>query len=99
MANQYQGELVQSFIYNDPELYEFVNNIRQNEVNKLMFDLFEEGKKQGLVSPELSKEAILLYTEILRRGIFAIPDFSEQIKRNPDITREIISLAVYGLNG
>jgi AcrR family transcriptional regulator len=99
VANQYQGELIQSVIYNDPELYEFINNIRLNEVNKLMLDLFEQGKKQGYISPELSKEAILLYTEILRRGIFAIPDFSEKTKSNPYITREIISLAVYGLNG
>lgn len=99
IANKYQGELMQSVIQNDPEIYKFVNDIRRNEVDKLMFDLFEEGKKQGYISPEISKEAILLYCEILRRGIFNIPDFSVQIQDRPDITREIISIAVYGLNG
>lgn len=99
VASQFQGELMQSLIQNDPEIFKFIDEIRRNEVNELMFELFEEGKELGYISPELSKEAILLYCEILRRGIFAVPDFAEQIKTNPDLTREIIAISVYGLNG
>lgn len=99
VASQYQGELMQSVIQNDPEIRKFAEEIRRNEVNKLMFELFDEGKELGYISPELSKEAILLYCEILRRGVFAVPDFSEQIQTKPDIVREVISISVYGLNG
>jgi AcrR family transcriptional regulator len=99
VANLFQGELIQSVMKNDPEIYQFVVNIRRNEADKLILELFNEGKEQGYVSPGFSKDSILLYMEILRQGIFAIPDFSERIKNKPNIMREIISLAVYGFNG
>ena len=98
IASRFRGELMQSVIQNDPEIRKFAEELKFNEVNSLMFDLFEEGKREGYISGEFSTEALLLYCEILRRGIFAVDDLTDRIQNDPDITRQIIAIATYGLN-
>lgn len=98
MLSQYQGELMQTIIQSDPEIQQFVESLWQREVNQLMIDFFEEGKRQGYVNPELSREAILVYYEILRRGIFASSGLVN-IEHNVRLMHELMSVFVYGLVG
>jgi len=89
---------MQTIIRSDPELQQFVESLWQREVNQLTIDFFEEGKRQGYVNSELSQEAILVYYEILRRGIFASSGLTNT-EHNVKLMRELMSLFVYGLMG
>ena len=99
LAGQHQGELVQEAIAQDPEFQQFIEYIWQKEVNQLMIDLFEEGKKQGYIDRKLSKEAIMLYLDIMRQGVYNSPGLPDKIKSNPKLVRDLTSLFIYGLNG
>lgn len=99
LAGQYQGELLQKALSRDPEIQQFIESIWQREVNQLMLDLFDEGKKQGYIDPKLSREAIMLYLDIMRKGVFNSPGLPDEIKRNPELAGEMTSLFIYGLNG
>ena len=98
LLSQFQGELMQTVIRNDPEMEQFVEAIWQREVNQLLIDFFEEGRRQGYVSKELSEEAILVYYEILRRGIYAKSGLVTT-EDSAKLMRELMSLFLYGLMG
>ena len=98
ILSQYQEELMQTIIRSDPEIQRFFESIWQREVNQLAIDFFDEGKRQGYVSRELSQEAILSYYEILRRGIFASSSLVNT-EHNVKLMRELMSLFLYGLVG
>lgn len=99
LASQYQGEWVQAVVQSYPETQQFIETIWQQEVNKLMINFFEEGKKQGYINPELSLEAILLYLEVLRKGIFASSGLIAKTENSEKLMRDLISLSLYGLVG
>ena len=98
LLSQFQGELMQTVIRNYPEIEQFVEAIWQWEVNQLLIDFFEEGRRQGYVSKELSEEAILVYYEILRRGIYAKSGLVTT-EDSAKLMRELMSLFLYGLMG
>ena len=99
LASQYQGEWVQAVVQSYPETQQFIETTWRQEVNKLMIDFFEEGKKQGYINPELSLEAILLYLEVLRKGIFASSGLIAKTGSSEKLMRDLISLSIYGLVG
>lgn len=99
LASQYQGEWVQAVVQSYPEAQQFIETTWQQEVNQLMIDFFEEGKKQGYINPKLSLEAILLYLEVLREGIFASSGLIAKIENSEKLMRDLISLSLYGLVG
>ena len=99
LASQYQGEWVQAVVQSYPETQQFIETIWQQEVNKLMINFFEEGKKQGYINPELSLEVILLYLEVLRKGIFASSGLIAKTENSEKLMRDLISLSLYGLVG
>ena len=98
ILNQFQGELIQATIQNNPEMQTFFEDIWKQEVNQLMVDFFREGQRQGYVDPELSQEAMLAYYEILRRGIFASSQLVDA-EQNAKLMNELMSLVLYGLVG
>ena len=99
IAGQFQGELAQTVFQNDPEMKQFVETLWRGDVGQLTIDLIEEGRRQGYVSPELSQEAILLYLELLRRGIAASTDLLATMEPDVKLYRELNNLFVYGLVG
>ena len=99
LASRYQGQWVQTVVQSYPEIQQFIKTIWQQEVNQLMIDFFEDGKKQGYVNPELSPEAPLLYFEILRKGIFASSNLIANTESSEKLMRDLISLSLYGLVG
>lgn len=98
ILSQYQGELVQAAIRRDPEMERFIESMWQREVNQMVLDFFEEGKRQGYVDRGLSEEAILAYYGILRRGILANSDLLNT-EHSAELMRELMSLFAYGLDG
>ncbi len=99
LVGQFHGELIQTALSQDVEMRQFVESMWQGEINQLLIDLFEDGKKQGYISPELSQEAILTYFEIIRQGMYNSPHIRAKLENNPKLTRELISAFTYGLNG
>ena len=98
-ASQYHGEWMQTVARSYPQIQPFIENIWMQEVNRLMLDFFEEGEKQGHVNPELSQEVLLLYLEILRKGVFASSDLIARAGNSEKLMRDLISLSLYGLVG
>ena len=99
VMSQFQGEYVQTIMTGDPEIQQFVESLWQREVNQLMVHFYEEGKRQGYINPEVSQEAILVYYQILRKGIFASSDLLANTEDSTKLMHDLMSLVVYGLNG
>ena len=98
MLVQYQGEFAQKMIRVDPEIRQFFDDTWWQEVNQLTRDLFEEGKKEGYVNKEMSNDALLVYYEILRRGILASSSLVD-MAQNTKLIRDLKVLFRFGLVG
>lgn len=98
-ARQYHGELLQTALQNDPELQRWFESLWQQDINQLTIDLVQDGKKNGYISPERSQEALILYLEILRRGILASSDLLTNLDPNSGLLRELNLLFIYGMMG
>jgi AcrR family transcriptional regulator len=99
IASQFQGELVQTVLQVDSEMQKFIEDTLQQGGYQMTLDLLEEGKKEGYVSTELSKEALMIYLEILRKGISANVDLMANVASYADLVRELNYLFLYGLMG
>ena len=99
VVSQFQGELIQTILQDNPELRMFLEDVYSNHVMPTMMSFFNEGIRQGYIDKRFSIDTILFYFEVMRRGFFAMPDSSEYTKRNPDLFKELVELITYGLNG
>jgi len=99
IASQYQGELLQSAARSDSAIQHYIESLWQKEINQLTLDFIEEGQRLGYINQELSHEAILVYFEILRKGIFASSGLLANTARDVKFVRDLISLIHYGLVG
>jgi AcrR family transcriptional regulator len=99
LVGQFHGELAQTALSQDLGIRQFIESIWQGEINQLLIELFEDGRKQGYISPDLSQEAILTYYEIIRQGMYNSPHIQARMEQNPALVRELISVFTYGLNG
>jgi len=99
LVGQFQGELLQTYMQDSPEMQAFIQDMYENRVMPVMKEFFAEGIRQGYVDAGFSLEAIMYYFEIIRRGFFNMPDIGERTERNPALMQELIRLMTYGLNG
>ena len=98
LSRQYDGELIRALASNAPEIRGLVDSMAQRALEG-MARFYEEGKRLGYVNPELSREAILLYIDVLRQGFLARADVFAAPERNASLIRELSSLYLYGLLG
>jgi AcrR family transcriptional regulator len=99
LARQYHGELLQTALQNDPQMQDWFQSLWQQDINQITIDLVEEGKKTGYINPQRSQESLMLYLEILRRGVFASSDILANIEPNVELLRELNFLFIYGMMG
>ena len=99
IASQYHGELLQTALKNDPEIQQWFESLWQKDINQITIDLVEDGKKQGYINPERSQDVLILYLEILRRGVFASSELLANLKPNVELLRELNFLFIYGMMG
>ena len=99
MFGQYQGELLQTIISEDPEIRQLVESVSQVEITPYVIEFYEEGKRQGYVNPQLSTETIMRYSEIIRKGMAAESSLSEDPEHNRKLLQELIPLYLYGILG
>jgi hypothetical protein len=91
--------LAQTLFQSNPEMKGFIETVWQRDVTQLTIDLLEEGKRQGYVNTALSQKALLLYLEILRKGISASLDLLADTEPDVEFYRELNYLFLYGLVG
>jgi len=99
IASEYHGELMQTALQSNPEMRNWIESWWQGDARRLTIDLIEEGKRQGYINPQQPEEAVVLYLEILRRGVFASPDLLANMKPDLELYRELNHLFIYGLVG
>ena len=99
MLGQYQGELMQTIISEDPEIRRLVDSVYLVEIRQSIIDFYEEGKRQGYVNPELSAETIMRFSEIVRKGMAAESSLSEDPEHNRKLMQELTPLFLYGILG
>jgi len=96
-ASQYQGELMRTAVRDNPEVQQFVETLWKREIDQLLVELVEEGKKLSYISEEVSPEAVLYYFEIIRNGAFASSELLARIRPDEKLARELNHLFLYGL--
>ena len=96
---QYQGELLQRIISDDPEIWQLVDSVYQVEIRQCLTDFYEDGKRQGYINQDLSTETIILFSEIMRRGLAAGSNLSVDPEHNLKLMRKLIPIYLYGMLG
>ena len=99
IAGQFQGELLRTYIAETPEVQAMVEKLSTEKVMPAVEAFFQEGIDQGYIDSSFSKDAIMVYFEIIRRGFYGTPDIVERVSGQPELVRELIRLITYGLNG
>jgi AcrR family transcriptional regulator len=97
LASRYNGEMMKTAIYNSPEIYQYIEKLWQEEINKLLEELIEEGRHQGYINKDISQEAILFYFDMIRAGAFASADILNRIKVDAKLADDLNRLFLYGL--
>jgi len=99
VISQFQGELVQEVMRDDPQLQAHIDDLYNNKVKPNIISFFNEGTEQGYINRKYSADSIMFYFEVMRRGLASIPDISQRMTRDPNMAKEIIDIMTYGLNG
>lgn len=69
------------------------------EIEKLFREFIKEGKEQGDLPPDLSNEAIITYIKFLQQGISNNPGIRDRMHRDSKLSRDLLSLFMYGISG
>ncbi|UCE97354.1 MAG: TetR/AcrR family transcriptional regulator [Dehalococcoidia bacterium] len=99
VISQFEGELVQEVLRDDPQLQAHIDDLYNNKLKPNIIRFFNEGAEQGYINRKYSADSIMFYFEVMRRGFASIPDITERMTKDPDLTNEIVDLMTYGLNG
>ena len=99
IIGEFQGELIVTYLRTDPEMRNFIEGITEKKIIPAVNAFFQEGIDQGYIDPKFSTEVIMAYFEIIRRGYYGYPELVERTAKNPELSRELIRLITYGLNG
>lgn len=80
-------------LYNEPG--NFIEDLYMNEGIRLYQKLFTQGKREGLINPHISDQAMMIYFNIFNEGLK-----NENVyKAVLPITGEIMEMFLYGLSG
>ena len=98
LLGQYQGDFMKMVISEDPEILQFMNTVYMTEIMPMVTAFYDDGKRQGYINPELSTETIMLYFDIMRKGMSSA-GLSDNPEQNLKMLQEMTSLFLYGLMG
>lgn len=96
---QFQGELTKTLFQNDPEMQAFVDKLIQEDSVPMIKKLFEQGRKEGYVSNNITDESLFLYFQILRYGMTATADSIAKVVLDKDSISELNNLFLFGMVG
>jgi AcrR family transcriptional regulator len=69
------------------------------DIENLFREFIREGKEQGNLRSDLSDEAIVTYIKFFQQGISNNPGIRERMQRDARLSRDLLSLFMYGVNG
>jgi AcrR family transcriptional regulator len=84
-------------LQNDPEVKK-IRDEAQDKLATLLLGLVQEGKQQGQINQDLSKEAFDIYFRVFM-DVFTNPQLQHRFYHNPNLVRDLGSLMIYGLSG
>lgn len=90
-------ELFSEILSSNPDIQKFYMDAFNNKMIPMWLDFLQRGKKQGYVKEELSQKSLLLYLDILQKGVTACQDaFANDPKRDV-LTKELSQMFFYGI--
>jgi hypothetical protein len=69
------------------------------EIENSFREFIKEGKDQGNLRSDLSDQAIIAYFKFFQQGISNNPGISDRMRRNSKLSRDLLSLFMYGISG
>jgi AcrR family transcriptional regulator len=97
VASQFSGELASMTLRDNAVTQQSVYDEFEQEAKQITLDLFEEGKKEGFLSRDISEQTLVIYLDILKSGIAANSKLYADEESYPRIVRELNELILYGL--
>ena len=99
LRQTYHGEFLTAMIGETREIKDFVDTEMGPRINRLWMDFMEEGKREGYLRPDLSQEAVMLYTDMLRSFANAQPQTYTRLLGDEDLFQQFSRLFLYGIMG
>ena len=97
LRSMYHPELIKTIISEDPEIKQLVDVEMRTRISQMMLDFIEEGKADGYINPDISSDAVLFYSEMVRNFAYSRPEMYGQLIENDKLYQEFLSLFLYGL--
>lgn len=91
-VEQFGPLIVQSPIWNEPFIRNIINHFYDTRTIPFMKKFIEQGKKEGIVNPDVSTESIILYVEMFK-SLLDKPIISKQQ------AYDLIHLSFFGILG
>ena len=98
MMRNYSAEFIQTVISQDPEIKRFFEEVSADMVRN-MAGFLEQGRREGCIDPSISQEALMLYFEVLRKGIADHGHIFNSPERNEELLKQFSHIYLYGLVG
>jgi AcrR family transcriptional regulator len=84
-------------VLNDPKIKKMQDEIVE-KVGSLFLELINEGKKQGEIKSNISKDALSIFYKSLI-GIMSDPEIHLRLHREPRLIHDLLLLGMYGMFG
>lgn len=94
-SKQINGNFFQTMMKKYQSDNSYIQEVYVNKALPMTMDLFNEGKKQGYIDPQLSNQSLLMYLQIFQEAMQR-EDIYQQIL---PLTEDIIKLFFYGIVG
>jgi AcrR family transcriptional regulator len=69
------------------------------EIETSFREFIKNGKEQGNLRSDLSDEAIITYIKFFQQGISSNPGIHDRMRRDSKLSRDLLSLFMYGISG
>ena len=99
LRQTYHSEFLAAMIAETREIRDFIDSEMSPRINNLWMDFMEEGKREGYLRPDISQEAVMLYTEMLRSFAYAQPQAYARLLDDEHLFQQFARLFLYGLMG
>jgi AcrR family transcriptional regulator len=80
-----------------PDLSEGFAERRGRALRDLSLPFLDEGRKAGLVNPEVPDEAVIILFDIVRAGLSASPGIAQRLASSPETQEGLYRLVLFGL--
>jgi len=84
--------------YNPEEIAKIVTFYEEKKKHQY-YEFFEEGKKKGIIHPDIPIDSIILHRNAIRELFLANPELVLQFKYNSDLLKGFVRILLFGIMG